>query len=85
MAWLRTGECCKCGDCCRGNPFVPDGDPNEPCPLLGVVRKDGTRLCTGHGVDPYYLSGCNVWPTIPEHVAKYSRCSYRFEWVDDGG
>lgn len=54
--------------------------PDGMCPLLDVTRADGTRLCKGHGVDRYYLSGCNVWPTIPAHVAAYSRCTYTWRW-----
>ncbi len=82
MTWVREGECCQCGDCCRGNPFVPDGDPNEPCPLLSLVKANGARVCTGHGVHPYYLMGCNVWPTIPEHVAHLERCTYTWRWEE---
>lgn len=84
MSWVREGECCKCGDCCRGNPFrgeVPNTH-DDMCPLLGALTKDGERLCTGHGVHPYYLNGCNVWPTVPEHVSAYSRCTYRWKWKD---
>ena len=86
MAWVREGECCKCGDCCRGNPRPGDwlDAPDGACPLLGIVRKDGTRLCRGHGVNEYYLTGCNVWPSEPYHIENYSRCTYRFEWVDGG-
>jgi len=52
--------------------------------LLGIQRKDGTRLCRGHGVNDYYLTGCNVWPSDPVHIEKLSRCTYSFEWVSDG-
>ena len=27
---------------------------------------------------PLYLNGCNVWPTKPEHLHDYPRCTYRF-------
>jgi len=56
---------------------MPDGS----CPLLGIVREDGTRLCRGHGVNEYYLSGCNVWPSAPFHIQDYKRCTYKFDWV----
>ena len=83
MPWIREGECCRCGECCKGNPFVPDGAPDEMCPLLEIVaRPDGTRFCSGHGVHPYYLQGCNVWPSIPEHVAGIARCTYRWRWAE---
>ena len=85
MAWQRSGECCQCGECCRGNPNpgLWDDAADGMCPLLGLKRKDGTRLCTGHGWHPYYRNGCNVWPHIPDHVAAYPSCSYRWTWVSD--
>ena len=86
MAWVRSGECCKCGDCCRGNPRPTEwaDAPNGDCPLLGILRTDGTRLCRGHGVNDYYLSGCVSWPSVPAHIQDYARCTYKFEWVEDG-
>lgn len=82
MAWIREGECCKCGDCCHGDPFVSDSGPEQVCPLLGLIQPDGTRLCTGYGVHPYYLQGCVVWPTIPEHTANYPRCTFTWRWEE---
>lgn len=86
MSWKRLGECCKCGDCCKGNPRKDRWHDAEDgmCPLLGIVQKDGTRLCTGYGVHEYYLQGCVVWPSIPAHTASLPRCTYRWEWVNDG-
>jgi hypothetical protein len=61
----------------------------QPAPPLAAP---GTRIghCAGHvGVvpegqeDPYYMSGCNVWPTDPAQIANYPGCSYTFTWVDD--
>jgi len=63
------------------------------CPLL--TFKLATPLeptaCLGHtGMvprgreDPYYLSGCNVWPDNPDQIADKPGCSYTFEWVDHG-
>lgn len=80
MTWVREGHCCKCGDCCRGDPFDPHSLPDQPCPLLTVTNKDGTRLCKGYGVHSYYLSGCNVWPTVPEHTKHIERCTYTWRW-----
>ena len=86
MPWVRSGECCRCGQCCIGNPRPGEwlDAPDGACPLLGIVQKDGTRLCRGHGVNEYYLSGCNVWPSVPVHIKDYDRCTYSFAWVNDG-
>jgi len=95
MPWQRHGECNRCGECCIGDPF-PHGedDPRRSelmrqkperegmCPLLTFKSTDGLSACLGHGTDPYYLSGCNVWPTQPSHVAHCPSCSYKWEWVD---
>lgn len=69
MEWRREGECNRCGDCC------------VPCPLLRRTDDTTQATCAGHGVDPYYLAGCNVWPSKPEHIAHLTRCSYRFVQV----
>jgi len=85
VTWVREGYCCKCGECCKGpDPF--EGELGQPpvsgfCSLYRIV--DGRGNCAGHeppNEHPYYLNGCNVWPTIPEHVAAYPSCTYRFEW-----
>jgi len=87
MSWVRKGECSQCGDCCKGrDPF--GGELGEPpvagfCALYRVV--EGHGHCNGHDGHPYYLGGCNVWPTMPEHVQEYSRCTYTFEWVSGDG
>lgn len=60
-----------------GNPFT--GEPNVPCPLLGF--QDGHYLCTDR-LDPYYLNGCNVWPTHPGQISDKPSCSYKFEKID---
>ena len=79
--WKRSGYCCHCGDCCRGNPFT--GEVEGYCPLFDLHSKDGH--CKGYGKHPYYLSGCNIWPTHPDQIADKPRCTYRFEQVSDGG
>jgi len=76
--FVRTGECCRCGECCMtGNPFT--GEPNVPCPLLALLP-DGLHACTDRQ-NPYYLNGCNVWPTHPDQIADKSSCTYKFERV----
>ena len=78
--WLREGECNRCGDCCRsGNPFT--GEPGT-CPIAQEMP-DGTIHCTDR-TNHYYMIGCRFWPSMPEHIVDYPRCSYTFKWVEDG-
>lgn len=79
--WKRTGYCCKCGECCRGNPFT--GEEHGYCPLLKALE-DGTFNCTDRQ-HPYYLQGCNVWPQRPEQITDKPKCTYKFERMPDGG
>lgn len=80
VTWKRTGDCCRCGECCEsGNPFT--GQAGVPCPLLHRTA-DGLTACSDRS-HPYYLSGCNVWPSKPEHIVNYPSCTYRFERVGD--
>lgn len=80
--FVRTGECCRCGQCCMtGDPFEGAlGEPEIPggCALL-------TLLPDGHACkdrqNSYYLSGCNVWPSHPGHIVDKPGCSYKFERV----
>jgi hypothetical protein len=102
MSWVRTGECCQCGDCCIGYPFAGDDSdkenprcselmrtrqPEQPgrCPLLTfhIGAPQGDTSCLGHDGDPYYLSGCVVWPSHPDHIRDYPRCSYSFAWQEE--
>ena len=97
MTWVRSGECCRCGQCCVGTPPWESSDPNDPmlkppkvegmCPLyeLHVGASEGEGFCIGHeppNQHGYYLSGCNVWPNDPEQIADKPGCSYTFTWVD---
>src|SRR5215469_2674555 len=101
MPWLRSGYCCRCGECCEGDPFPHDEDdprrsplmrqPPERqgyCPLLTFQSTEGPTACLGHtGMvppgeeDPYYMSGCNVWPTDPGQIVDKPHCTYTFKWV----
>lgn len=63
MTWVRSGYCCRCGDCCVGDPF--EGDLDAPhrselmkriprvagyCPLY-EIRDEGFEykgFCAGH-------------------------------------
>lgn len=58
------------------------------CPLYEI--QGGQGFCAGHvGVvpagqeDPYYMSGCNVWPMTPLEIAGCPSCTYTFTWVAD--
>lgn len=82
MSWVRSGECCQCGACCKGtDPFLGElGPPPVPgyCALYRLFGDHGH--CAGHEAPehPYYLKGCNVWPSIPDHIKEYPLCSYTF-------
>jgi coenzyme F420-reducing hydrogenase beta subunit len=66
----RTGVCSRCGDCCIG------------CPLIRL-QSFGVARCAGYGTARLYLQGCDRWPSEPEHVAAYPRCTYRFRRVSE--
>src|SRR5215831_3626305 len=89
MAWIRSGSCTRCGDCCIGDPYPDKDDPNcselmkrtpeQPgrCPLLHfhIGAPEGDCSCLGHvgyaaagQEDPYYMSGCIDWPSVPDHI-----------------
>lgn len=80
MAWVREGECNRCGECCKsGDPFNGEEGPSDfpgACPLLKVAG-DGQLGCSNRQ-HPYYLNGCNVWPHEPDHIKDYPSCSYTF-------
>lgn len=94
--WVREGSCCRCGECCTGTPpeelRVTDLMKRDPvvegmCPLYEIHHgaSEGEGFCIGHeppNQDPYYLSGCNVWPDDPSQITNYPSCTYRFTWVD---
>lgn len=81
--YVRTGECCRCGECCRtGDPFAGALGPpaiEGACPLLALMP-DGRHACTDRE-NPYYLSGCVIWPTHPDQIIDKPGCSYTFERV----
>lgn len=98
MSWVRKGECNRCGDCCMsGDPFngeLGEGEIKGVCPLFKFVYEDGKKLGTckvrtgevskdSHVyIKNYTTNACELWPSIPEHVAMYPNCSYSFEWVE---
>lgn len=77
--WLRTGFCQRCPPnetCCRGDPT---GGTRSHCALF-AVDEIGRGVCTDRE-DPYYLNGCNEFPSKPEHLIANPTCTYRFEKV----
>jgi hypothetical protein len=80
----RTGECCRCGECCRtGDPFQGElGTPeiSGACALLTLLP-DGLHACKDRK-NPYYLNGCNVFPTHPGQISDKPNCSYTFVRVE---
>jgi hypothetical protein len=92
MPWIRSGECCQCGECCVGDPFTgSEGPPvvETHCPLFRWLE-DGRGHCTVHDLPAsatinqkkYYQAACKPWPDRPEQIAAYPSCSYKFEWQD---
>jgi hypothetical protein len=83
MAWIREGECNRCGDCCKGDPGRDDmarpGAVEGYCPLFAFV--DGLATCNGRD-HAYYLAGCNVWPNDPGQLTDKPNCSYTFRWEE---
>jgi hypothetical protein len=90
----RTGHCSRCGNCCDDieNIFAELDGNNDPNPLVQVVpgkcayfrwMEDGLAGCVGRDT-LYYKNGCNVWPTIPQHIQDYPDCTFKFEVVDNG-
>lgn len=80
--WERSGECCRCGECCKGDPF--NGELGEApvcdyCPLFRWLQ-DGRGSCSDRK-HPYYLSGCVDYPTRPEQITDKPSCSYTFARV----
>lgn len=79
--WRRIGACTRCGRCCTG-----PGDPSRIGPVPGMCSlfrwvAPGVGGCVGHGNDPYYLLGCDQWPSKPIHTAHIPTCGY--SWTRD--
>jgi hypothetical protein len=85
--WRRTGYCCRCGDCCKGNPFT--GSPEGYCPFFAVqwnVEREGWQgHCTDRtSANTYYTMACAMYPTHPSQIEDKPHCTYRFERIADG-
>lgn len=82
MPWVRSRECNRCGECCRGNP-IPDMEPVVPGMCAYYRVENGVGGCSDRtAANQYYTNGCAFWPSIPEHIANYPSCSYTFTWVE---
>lgn len=74
--WRRTGACCRCGECCVGDPY----DPEATGMCSHFVWEDEVAKvgrCDGRD-SAYYLAGCAVYPQYPDQVADKPGCSYVF-------
>ena len=85
MSWVRSGYCCRCGQCCVGDPFSDETRPRAAvvkghCPLYEL--RDGAGFCSNRH-HPYYLAACSTWPDHPSLIADKDKCTYTFAWVDD--
>lgn len=78
--WVRYGECNRCGDCCKGDPFDATSQ-RAYCPLFKWIAEN-VGSCTNRQ-HPYYLGGCADFPSNPQAIADKPNCSYRFEWVEE--
>ena len=82
MTWVRSGYCCKCGQCCRGPIDDLPEQHDGACPYL-KPEMNGERLCSIHNtVGTYWARGCNVWPSDPVHIENYDKCTFSFRWMD---
>lgn len=72
-----TGECNRCGDCCK-LPGVPYPTPEGPCEKLRMNDDAGvvTGECTIQWIKPWC---CAMWPRDPDEALP-ERCG--FEWVE---
>lgn len=76
---LRSGDCSRCGSCCKGDPF--DGAEGLAvvegyCPFFRW-EAEGRGACVGRE-HPYYLRACAHWPADPTHVEAHPGCTYTF-------
>jgi hypothetical protein len=61
----RIGECCGCGDCCRG----------EACPHF--IDGGGTGRCADYECRPW---GCAAFPESPPIVFRRCSYRFRDKW-----
>lgn len=84
VTYERSGYCCRCGECCVGDPS--DGTIGEPavegyCPLYRILP-DMKGWCSDRE-HMIYKQGCNVWPTNPNQISDKPSCTYQFKVVEE--
>jgi hypothetical protein len=82
MSWIRSGECCRCGQCCIGRPPWADRDdldPGDPilrtppvqgmCPLYELHHgaPEGDGFCIGHNLPNQHGYYLSGCNVWPEH------------------
>lgn len=81
-AEVRSGDCNRCGSCCRGDPFNGEkGEGPVPgmCPFYAIDAA-GVGGCSDRTeANPYYWNACRVWPAASHQIAAHADCSFRFE------
>lgn len=78
--WRRTGACCGCGACCKGDPYNGERGAS-PVEGMCVMFASGVGCTDKSAANPYYGNACAQWPTHPHQVADKPECTYRFERV----
>jgi Fe-S-cluster containining protein len=66
IAGARSGECSRCGACCK---------ILFNCPFL-VEERDGLFRC---GVYDHRPPSCRLFPMVPADLREVDRCGFRFE------
>lgn len=78
MPWVISGECNRCGSCCK------DVERNSGYCEYARLKDDGLWYCIDRTESNLlYWNSCRVWPDTPNATAEHPHCSYAFEWVDD--
>jgi hypothetical protein len=86
--WRRTGHCCRCGQCCEGDPFSGEEGTPAVAGMCPVFRWETAPTADSPGIGAcsnrehrYYLGGCNAWPSLPEHIEDKPLCTFRFQRI----
>ncbi len=76
--WRRTGYCCGCGACCRGDAFGGQLGAPEVEGMCFMYRED---VGCSDKTNPVYVNACSKWPTHSHQIADKPDCTYRIERV----
>jgi Fe-S-cluster containining protein len=88
VPWVREGECCGCGDCCRPETIPARTKAYIEAEIPFMVVNQGncpdfdpeTGKCLIYEDRP---QECRDFPTSPVDIAALPRCTYRFVWVEE--